>query len=484
MDSGKLSHLADSLPLRPLVQLTGVVFLLWLGACAPYQYEAKPLDPELTARAYLARDLATPALRDFLTDNGAPPATWPQREWDLHSLTLAAWHFHPELDVALAAYQKARVHEQTVNARINPGVHLPLEHHSDTIGGQSPWLIGILLELVFEREAKRLARRAQAQSETRAAGIHMDETAWNIYSRLRQSAMDYYAAGMQAGQLEDQIRIAAEVLHLLERRKELGRAGAFELSTAQIDLQRLRLLQAGQQYVLVEARHALAGALGLPAAALDGVQLEFSGFASLDDMTAMPEAELRKLALTQRADIRRALAAYDIQEATLRLEIEKQYPDVILSPGFVFDQNDLIWALGSSWVLPLLQPQNEGAIRESLAQRAIGQAEFLALQARVINEQDAARARLAAQGAALAEAEKLLAETEVRSGQLAKQYELGYADQLEVIRGRFEAAVAQQAVAALRIALLKAAGQLEDAIQYPVFIKAAYRQPEPELPDQ
>ena len=186
--------------------------------------------------------------------------------------------------------------------------------------------------------------------------------------------------------------------------------------------------------------------------------------------------------MTHRLDIQQSLAEYSIYEAALRLEIEKQYPDLTLSPGFVFDQGDMIWALGAAWVLPLLHPQNEGPIREALAQREIKQAEFLALQARAINELEVARARLAAQITALQQARQLLQETAMRSHQIQKQFDLGYADHLELSRGKFEVAAAEQAVTDLRISALKSAGQLEDAIQWPLFTHITYHYQDAERP--
>lgn len=456
------------------MRLACIVLIVCLDACAPYHYEAKPVETAQAARDYAARSLDDPALRDFLAARQYPLPQWPLPDWGLQPLTLAAWYFHPDLQVAIAEYQKARVHEETVNARINPGVQIPLEHHSDTSGDKSPWLIGILFKLVFEREGKRQARRDQAVAETGAADIRIHAVAWNIYGQLRQKYLEYYSTVKQDEQLTVQADIVGETLKLLMRRKDLGQASAFEISATQIEIQRIRLQQAGQKFTKVDALHALAGAMGIPGAALEHAALGFADLEVPNTIGDLPEDELRELALTHRTDIRRSLAEYNIDEATLRLEIEKQYPDITLTPGFVFDQDDLIWALGTSWVLPLLQPQNEGPIREALAQREIKQKEFLALQARVSNDVGAAHARLAAQSTALQEAEKLLQETMTRNQQMRKQYDLGYADLLELNRSRIEVAGAEQAVSNLRISVLKAAGQLEDAIQYPLFIHATY----------
>jgi outer membrane protein TolC len=186
-------------------------------------------------------------------------------------------------------------------------------------------------------------------------------------------------------------------------------------------------------------------------------------------------SELQATALTQRLDIQRALADYSAHEAALRLEIEKQYPDLTLSPGFFFDQGDHIWSLGTSWILPLLQPRNEGPIREALAQREIMQAEFLALQARVINEISSAHGLLVAQASALREAEQLLKDARERNHQMQRQFDLGYVDQLQISRSHLEVHDVEQAVSDLEFAVIRSAGQLEDTVQFPLFTEQTYR---------
>jgi outer membrane protein TolC len=195
----------------------------------------------------------------------------------------------------------------------------------------------------------------------------------------------------------------------------------------------------------------------------------------MNNITDFGLSELQSIALTQRLDIQQALAQYSAHEAALKLEIEKQYPDVNLSPGFIFDQSDKIWALGAAWILPLFHPLNEGPIREALAERERKQSEFLALQARVINEVAMAEGRLQAQQSALLEARQLLEETQERYRQMQRQFDLGYADHLQLSRNMLEVAAVEQAVAELTYSVIKSAGQLEDALQYPLFVKQAYQ---------
>ncbi|OGT33041.1 MAG: hypothetical protein A2W28_05800, partial [Gammaproteobacteria bacterium RBG_16_51_14] len=387
---------------------------------------------------------------------------------DLQALSLAACYFHPQLPIAIAEYNLKKTLEQTASRRINPRINIPLEHHSDTSGGKSPWLIGVLFDLVMEREGKRQARLDQAIAETRVARINVQAMAWRIYSQLRQQYIDYYAAFKQKELMQAKATIMENILRLLERRQELGQASEFEVSSTRLELQRIRLDITNAQVAMVDAFNVLAGTIGVPVEAMTGIEFTFSEIEKLSSPLALMTDDMQVHTLHKRLDIQQALQEYAVLEAGLRLEIEKQFPDLVLSPGFLFDQEDMIWALGVSWVLPVFQPQNEGPIRAALGRRDIKQKEFLALQATILNELSQAMARIESLQTALQEAETLVSESHEREKQIAMQYQRGYVDHLQLIRNQLETTEAEQALTSIRLAVIKSAGRLEDAIQYPL----------------
>ena len=58
----------------------------------------------------------------------------------------------------------------------------------------------------------------------------------------------------------------------------------------------------------------------------------------------MPAAALQTTALLNRLDIRIALEKYAAAESKLKLELAKQYPDLVISPGYAFEFGDNIWS--------------------------------------------------------------------------------------------------------------------------------------------
>ena len=156
-----------------------------------------------------------------------------------------------------------------------------------------------------------------------------------------------------------------------------------------------------------------------------------------------------------------------MHEAALRLEIEKQYPDITLSPGFIFDQDDKIWALATAWVLPVFH-RNEAQINEALAKRHLLQKRFQVLQSNIIHELAKKRHRFIAQMNSLKQAEALLNELKDREEIYQKQYDSGYIGKLELLRSQLEALRAKRALFEIRVSVNKSLAQLETLIQTPL----------------
>lgn len=88
--------------------------------------------------------------------------------------------------------------------------------------------------------------------------------------------------------------------------------------------------------------------------------------------------------MQNRADIRAALAEYAVAQATLQLEIAKQYPDIHLGTGYEYDQGDNKWKLLSlNLELPVFN-RNQAPIAEARAKREEAAARFQELQTSVL----------------------------------------------------------------------------------------------------
>ena len=100
--------------MMPMPRLLIVSLAAVLGGCVSYQ--SKNIDPVATAAQLDRRSLEDAGLRKFLTTPGQAAGG----EWDLPRLTLAAFYFSPDLDVARAQWGTTRAGVRTAGQRPNP----------------------------------------------------------------------------------------------------------------------------------------------------------------------------------------------------------------------------------------------------------------------------------------------------------------------------------------------------------------------------
>jgi hypothetical protein len=109
------------------------------------------LNPVRAQSAWEARTLRDSGLEAFLTAHGQPPGG----EWSLDRLTLAAFQFSPELDVARARVAAAEAATQTARARPNPVFTFTPGYNADALGGVTPWILGYALNFPLELAGRR-----------------------------------------------------------------------------------------------------------------------------------------------------------------------------------------------------------------------------------------------------------------------------------------------------------------------------------------
>ena len=107
-----------------------------LGGCA--SYTPKPLSPQASAASFESRSLNDPGLKDYL--RRVLPGESSQT-WNLTTLTLAAFYFNPELDVARAQWDLAKAKTVTAGAIPNPTFGFSPLYNADAGSGLSPWTL-------------------------------------------------------------------------------------------------------------------------------------------------------------------------------------------------------------------------------------------------------------------------------------------------------------------------------------------------------
>lgn len=447
----------------------------WLAGCA--HFDPQPLRPNETAADFESRTLTSPELRSFIEkiEKSFPHVLpeWPPKHWDFNSLTLAAFYYHPSLDLARARWGVAQAAEITAGARPNPTISAGPQYNVNAARGVSPWLAMVDLDIPLETAGKRGYRIARAQHESESARLNIAAVAWQVRANLRAALLDLASAGRRAELLRPQMALEENALQRLEQKRAAGAITSSEILPHRSALQKARLELADAERQRAEARAHVADALGVPLIALAGIELPAALPEDAASANRLTSIEARRLALHSRADILAALADYAASQSALQLEIAKQYPNLNLGPGYEYDQGENKFGLQLSVELPVLN-RNQGPIAEARARRAEAAARFTAVQVRVLSEIDRALAAYHAVAPQVPEWDALLATQRLQQQRLQQQLAAGAAEQLDLLTINLEIAATELARLEALTRRQQALGQLEDALQLPLdFVEAA-----------
>ena len=366
------------MPRRPLVPccLLTFSFALGLSGCANLKkFEPVPLSAQDTAAILQQRTLSSLGID-------------PRQPVAFSALAQAAMTHHPEVELARREADEARAAILSAGARPNPTVNL-LPTRVTPQKMTSPWLASFSLDFPIETAGKRCKRVLQAQQQANAAALRVADTAWQVRAKLRTAWLDLFAAEQRASLLATQLATQEQMVEALDARLKAGESSRGEMMQSRLLLNQTRLLASGAKKSAAEGRSGLASAIGVPAAQLASARFHFAP--AMNPRKNLKPSQLRCSAYLERPDVLAALSDYAAAEATLRLEIAKQYPDLRLGPGYEFDQGLNKWSLGFSLTLPVFD-RNQGPIAEAEAKRATSAARFQVLEARVAGDLDRALA--------------------------------------------------------------------------------------------
>ena len=446
-------------PTRKLI----VICLAFAGVngCAMQRYRRAPISPSETAGRLERRTLQDADLREFLEKNlGLPVSSWPLKSWDLRSLTLAAFYFNPEMEIARQQAGVAQAAVITAGARPNPTL-------SVKPGVPSPYLFGLDFAIPIQTAGKRGYQILEAKNLSQAARFGLANTAWQVRSAVRTALVDYLVAVRKAGQVRSRESVLSDRVQLLQKRLAVGEISRPELDLARIDLANARLgdLNAGTQ--ISQDRSLLAGSIGISVSALNGVEFSWPNFDRPPNPDSLPPQQIQREAVLNRLDVRQALAAYAASEASLQLEIARQYPDIQIGPGYTYEEGNSFFTLGLSTTLPIFN-RNQGPIAEAEARRKEAAAKFFATQARVIAESEAASARYSGAWKELTEAEHVLKLHGAKVQLAENAFKAGESGPLPVNSEMLGSALAAGAKLATLSRAQSALGSLEDAVERPL----------------
>lgn len=359
---------------------------IFLSGCAPYKYHATSISPQATAASLETRSLDSRALRSWMRKTaGYAAPSWPEQNWTLKMLTLAAIYYSPALQQARSKVSAANAAVITAGERPNPTFHMQP-------GIPSPYLFAFDLLFPIRTAGRRRIMVQQAKDLSVAARLNLAQTTWQVCSDVRGALVNYLVAKREVVLLQAQERLQSHRVKLLRQRFAAG-----EISRPMVSNARLAMLQA---YVRLETaegrihemRAVLAASIGVPVTALDGIHVVWPDFSDPPSAQFFSSQHIRRDAVLNRLDVREALAQYDAAQSALQLEIARQYPNFQLGPGYDFEEGSNFFTLASSLTLPIFN-HNQGPIAQAEARRKVAAAAFLATQANAIAQSEEALAR-------------------------------------------------------------------------------------------
>lgn len=354
--------------------LIALPLILSLTGCV--RYAPRPIAPADLADALDRRTLAL------------PPGTLAGE-----TVLLAA-----ALDNAPALRDAAAAHRNMVAAakasRVRPLGALTLSaEYSHQDNPRKPWLGGAALDLPLDIGGRRSVRITAADLAIVQARYAYLESLWQTRLAIRAGLIDWRAADEEIRLVDEAVVVRREREARLDRRVAAGedpRSISLAARTERIANERRA---ADARARRTQAIASVAKAIGVPPATIATMTIAPEEYPAPPSPATI--AGWRREAALARPDVLRAIIDYDVAEAAVKTEVAKQYPEIHIGPGYVYERGLTKLPFNLGLVLPP-SDFNRSAIREAEARRAAAGIRIEGVQAGVLARVDGAAAALAA----------------------------------------------------------------------------------------
>lgn len=227
------------------------------------------------------------------------------------------------------------------------------------------WALGLSLTIPISGRLDVEKDHAQAAYAVQLQRIIDAE--WRIRGTVRIAWARWTAALEQVALIQETIDQLTRLDATVEALSNTGELNRVERRLFRVELAGYDARMAEAQLNVIDSRTALLGVLGLgpESAALLTPALPVITVPECSDTTARLIESNTELAVH--------LAQYHVAEESLRLEIRKQFPDIVIGPGYGSEFNDHRVMLGLSIPLPILNA-NRAGIATARADREVARA--------------------------------------------------------------------------------------------------------------
>lgn len=453
-----------------------------LTGCQSYQ--PAPLAPDVHRAEWAQRGPDDARVADFLRElegsGGAPAAFDASDGLSVGEAGIVALAFNRDLRVARAQAGIAGAGSEFAGVRDNPQFSVDLLRIAESV--PDPWIVEGGLGFTIPLSGRLEADRALARAEYGVARARAAEEAWRVLAELRAAWLRWSADTVRAERFEETLREIDAVIDVVDRAAAAGQLLQQEARLFHIE----RATRAAELFT-IESRAALVRLeivelLGLRPEAPVELHRFFANPAPEDSATNRSRIAdgMSPLLAVERAE-------HESAEQTLRLEIARQYPDLVLGPLVGGEEGQTRIGFAGGIPIPLWN-RNQRAIAEAQAAREAARVSFEAAHEGLVHEvaqADAAYAREAARRIQLEQSLiPLVDEQWAHLQRLTEQGEFSLLVQLESVTRRLEAqltlidALSAEYLAAERIRALIGAADIIEILSHQV------RSPSPSGDDQ
>ncbi|MCC6573007.1 MAG: TolC family protein [Planctomycetes bacterium] len=365
---------------------TLILSLLLLAGCQGYQ--RWDLDPEGARREWRERDVFAPDVVAFAADlakrEAAPRVYNPADGVDLAEAEVICLFFNPELRAKRLDAEVQLASAREAGRWDNPEFDVSIGRVLESVA--EPWKLAAGISFTIPLSGRPGIERDLAFAQHRVQWREVLNAEWETLITLRALWRSHAATLRRAALIEDHLRA---VNAALDRADKLVKAGELHTTDGRlltIEQVLTRADLADTNRLVDQQRREIKAWLGLAPSA----QLEFRP--SLN-AAPTPTAERDDLARENSPAVAIKREEYEVAEHSLRLEVQKQYPDLRLGPSFELDDGQSAIFLGLGIPIPLLN-QNQQGIAAGIAARRAARAHFDAACLRLYADLDLARVQL------------------------------------------------------------------------------------------
>ncbi|PIE22652.1 MAG: hypothetical protein CSA62_11235 [Planctomycetota bacterium] len=442
---------------------TTLVLLLPLSSCAFQSYQASDLDPEIVAKLLSERRTALSLLRQEQSRDQAGALSFAEAADLLRTRS-------PALGQALTRYRSAVIRAGIKTPFPNPEIEFGPERGFAADLASPRWSGFFSFSWALPLSGRRGDLDSVHAAQAEAAAIDAVGTLRELYLELRHRYLHFLVAS-EREQVRARLRDAAALsLRTALGLVEAGTATALQTSLFRLEhaRERTRLLDARSERQ--KAQSELAQLLAVQAELLQAPALSSAVKGPKLSNPGAIERKLLEAWIIDHPQLQRLRAEYEIAERQLRLEISKQYPDLVLGSGLSSETGDKKRVLGLSLgiAVPIFD-QNQVGIAEARAQRQELRSQYEALVHSIL-----AKAELAAKQLTLHREKRRILEKEVLAAardnvSIARQsLEAGSAGSMELLDAERSLREIEAELLEARLEELEAGAELEQALGRPL----------------